>query len=92
MVPRMNHWLVQWVLRSGKRIAVTVIGFGLVVAGLVLIVFPGPFTIPLILAGLAVLATEYAWARHALDETKRRTKDAVDRVRGRRNKNDATGA
>jgi len=88
----MDHWLVQWVLRSGKRIAITVIGFGLVVAGLVLIVFPGPFTIPLILAGLAVLATEYAWARHALDETKRRTKDAVDRVRGRRNKNDDTGA
>lgn len=82
----MNHWLVQWVMRSGKRIAITVVGFGLVIAGLVLIIFPGPFTIPLILAGLAVLATEYAWARRALDETKRRTRDAVDRVRGKKKK------
>jgi hypothetical protein len=73
----------HWVLRSGKRIAITVIGFGLVIAGLVLIIFPGPFTIPLLIAGLAVLATEYAWARRALDETKKRTRSAVDRFRKR---------
>lgn len=76
--------LTEWVLRSGKRIAITLIGFGLVIAGLVLIIFPGPFTIPLLIAGLAVLATEYAWARRALDETKKRARSARDRFLKRR--------
>lgn len=76
--------ITAWVLRSGKRITITVIGFGLVAAGLVLIIFPGPWTIPLLIAGLAVLATEYAWARRALDETKTRARKARDKFLKRR--------
>jgi uncharacterized protein (TIGR02611 family) len=72
--------LVTWIGRSGKRIAVTIIGFTLVAAGLVLLVFPGP-GILVILAGLAVLASEYAWARWALDETKKRAGSAVNRFK-----------
>lgn len=71
--------IVAWVLRSGKRIAVSLIGFALIAAGLALIIFPGPWTIPLIIAGLAVLATEYVWARRALDETKKRAGQAKDK-------------
>lgn len=73
--------IVNWVARSGKRIAVSVVGAGLIAAGLALIVFPGPWTIPLIIAGLAVLGTEYAWARRALKETKDQAGRLRDRVR-----------
>lgn len=73
---------VAWLGRSGKRITVTVVGAALIVVGLVMLVVPGPGLLA-ILAGLAVLATEYAWARRALDETKRRTKGAARRLRRR---------
>ena len=76
--------IVLWIGRSSKRIAVTIVGFTLVVAGLAMLVLPGPGLL-VIIAGLAVLATEYAWARRALDETKRRAQRAAKKVR-RRNK------
>jgi uncharacterized protein (TIGR02611 family) len=71
-----------WVRASGKRIAVSVVGFALVAIGLMLLVLPGPGLLVMV-AGLAVLATEYAWARLALDAAKRRTRDVADRVRRR---------
>jgi CHASE2 domain-containing sensor protein len=72
---------IAWILKSGKTIAITVIGFALLLLGLALIPLPGPWTIPLVLLGLAILGTEYAWARRALDETKRRARSASDRIR-----------
>jgi hypothetical protein len=74
---------LRWVSRSGKRIAITVVGVVLVLvglAGIVLPILPGPLVI---IAGLAVLGTEYAWARRALEEAKRRAARARDRVRRR---------
>ena len=71
---------IAWIGRSGKRIAVTIIGFGLIALGLVLLVVPGPGLL-IVAAGLAVLATEYTWARRALEETKRRARGAVGRFR-----------
>jgi uncharacterized protein (TIGR02611 family) len=76
---------IAWVGRSGKRIAVTVIGFALVAIGLVMLVVPGPGLL-VILAGFAVLATEYTWARSALEETKRRASGAARRLRRNRTK------
>ena len=55
--------------RSSKRIAVTVVGGVLVVGGLAMLVLPGP-GILVVVAGFAVLGTEYAWAAAALDRTK----------------------
>jgi uncharacterized protein (TIGR02611 family) len=77
--------MAGWVMRSGKRIAVTIIGFGLVAAGLVMLVIPGPGLL-VIFAGFAVLATEYAWARSVRDETKRRARQAKAAVKRRRRK------
>jgi hypothetical protein len=37
---------------------------------LVLIVLPGPFTMPLVIAGLFVLAVEFAWAERFLARAK----------------------
>ena len=48
-----------------KTIAL-VIGSTLIVTGLLLIVLPGPFTMPLLILGLVVLALEFAWAERAL--------------------------
>lgn len=42
------------------------LGWLLVVVGLVLLVLPGPGTL-LLLAGVALLAPHYAWARRAMD-------------------------
>jgi len=61
--------LMRFIWRSGKRIAVFVLGAALLIVGLVMFVTPGP-GIVLVVAGLAVLATEFAWAEHLLDKAK----------------------
>jgi uncharacterized protein (TIGR02611 family) len=48
-----------------RRIIVTVIGATVLLIGIALLVLPGPAFI-VIPIGLAILATEYAWARHWL--------------------------
>ena len=45
-------------------------GLAFVVLGLVLIVAPGPLTIPPILLGLWIWSTEFAWADRQLDRAK----------------------
>lgn len=49
-----------------RKTIVLVIGFTLIVTGLLLIVLPGPFTMPLLVLGLVVLALEFAWAETML--------------------------
>jgi uncharacterized protein (TIGR02611 family) len=80
--------VLVWVGRSGKRILVSVVGAALLVGGLVMLVLPGPGLLA-VAAGLAVLATEYAWARRALDETRRRAGGAARRFRRERRGPDA---
>jgi hypothetical protein len=53
-----------------KRFVVTLVGAGLLLVGLAMMVLPGP-GILLIVAGLAVLATEYVWARTLLVRARR---------------------
>jgi hypothetical protein len=48
-----------------KTIALA-IGSTLIVTGLLLVVLPGPFTMPLLVLGLVVLALEFAWAETML--------------------------
>ena len=67
--------LMRVILRNGKRIAVFVVGVALLAAGLAMIVLPGPGLL-VIIAGLAVLATEFAWAEHLLDTAKERASQA----------------
>lgn len=52
-----------------KRFAVTILGGALLLLGLAMMVLPGP-GILVIVAGLAVLATEYVWARRLLVKAK----------------------
>jgi len=62
-------------LKQIKRIIVAVIGFTVLLIGLILIVLPGPafIVIPL---GLGILATEFVWARSLLKKVKNRIKKA----------------
>jgi hypothetical protein len=48
---------------------VAAVGGALVLTGLVLLVLPGP-GIPLLIAGLVILATEFAWAESLLRRVK----------------------
>lgn len=61
--------LLSFILRSTKRIVVLVVGLALVVGGIVLLVLPGPGLL-VVIAGLAVLASEFAWAEFLLDKAK----------------------
>jgi len=70
---------VRFMMRNGKRIAVTVAGLVLLLAGLAMMVLPGP-GILVIIAGLAVLATEYVWAQRMLNYAKRKAEQAKNKV------------
>ena len=71
--------LARFVGRNGKRVAVTIAGFAVVLAGLAMLVLPGP-GIVVILAGLAILATEYVWAQRLLRIAKEKANQAKDAV------------
>ena len=62
----------KWLLlpKGLRKIIAFSVGSFLVLAGLVLIVLPGPFTMPLVIAGLFVLAVEFAWAERFLAKAK----------------------
>jgi hypothetical protein len=65
-------------VRSSRRIAVTVVGGTLALGGIAMLVLPGP-GILVAAIGFAILGTEYAWAAIALDRT-RRLADRAGRV------------
>ena len=73
--------IVRFVGRSSKRIAVSIVGGVFVVAGLAMLVLPGP-GILVIALGFAILGTEYAWAAAALERTKRTAEQAARLARG----------
>ena len=56
-------------MHAVKKSAVTILGAALLLVGLAMMILPGP-GILVIVAGLAVLATEYVWARSLLDRAK----------------------
>ena len=58
------HRGVHALYTSARRIGILVGGSLLLIAGTVLLVLPGP-GVPLIIAGLAVLGTQFEWARRA---------------------------
>ena len=74
---------MRWVGRNSKRVGITIIGFVLVLGGIVLLPLPGPGML-IIIAGLAVLGTEYMWARRALELAKEKARQAAAKVRRRK--------
>jgi uncharacterized protein (TIGR02611 family) len=60
-------------LKQIKKIIVGIIGFTILFIGILLLVLPGPAFI-VIPVGLAILATEFLWARRILDKVKNKLK------------------
>ncbi|GIE32965.1 hypothetical protein Ait01nite_060100 [Actinoplanes italicus] len=56
--------------RVALKIGIGILGGIVVAVGLLLLVFPGPGW-PIIFAGLAIWAIEFAWAKHLLTYAKR---------------------
>jgi len=69
--------VARFIARNSKRVAVTIAGFIVVLAGLAMLVLPGP-GILVVIAGLAILATEYVWAQRLLRIAKEKANQAKD--------------
>jgi hypothetical protein len=69
----------SWLLipKRLRQVIAFTIGSTLVLAGIALIVLPGPFTMPLVIAGLIVLALEFAWAESLLIKAKHHAKKMI---------------
>jgi len=65
-----NNLLLKTVAQA-KRLIVIVIGFTVLAVGIAMIVLPGPAVV-VIPIGLAILATEFLWARKLLVTVKER--------------------
>lgn len=63
-------------IKVARRVIVSVVGATVLLIGIALLVLPGPafIVIPL---GLAILATEYAWARRWLKRIRRMASNIV---------------
>jgi tellurite resistance protein TerC len=60
---------VDTILTQGRRWVTIGAGFALVIAGIFMLVLPGPGIVTIIL-GLALLAREFRWARRLLDRAR----------------------
>lgn len=65
-----SNELIHKTLKKTKRLVKGVIGVTLIIFGIVLLFLPGPALV-VIPAGLAILATEFAWARRLLKKAER---------------------
>ena len=74
----------DFIRRNGKRVGVTIAGFAVLLAGVVLLVLPGPGWL-LIFLGLGILSTEYVWAQRMLATAKRKAEEAKDVVLRKKN-------
>jgi uncharacterized protein (TIGR02611 family) len=69
-------WAI-WFWTQARRIVVFVTGICVLLAGVVMLVVPGPGVLG-IFAGLAILATEFAWARWVLRVARERAGQLVE--------------
>lgn len=60
-----SGWL-RWIGRNAKRVVIFIVGVAILLAGVAMLALPGPGVLVIIL-GLVVLSTEFAWAERALD-------------------------
>jgi tellurite resistance protein TerC len=68
-------------LRTARRLAVLLIGGSVVAVGVAMLALPGPAFV-VIPAGLAILATEFVWARRILRRLRESAENAVGALRG----------
>ena len=77
---RFRDWIKKTVIgRLVWRIIIGVIGGSVTVAGAIALVGPGP-GILIVLAGLGILATEFAWAARVMVHTRTYAQKAADKA------------
>jgi uncharacterized protein (TIGR02611 family) len=81
--PQPDRTVTDRVGLAARRVVITVVGGLVALAGVVMLLTPGPGLVTLA-AGLAILATEYAWAKRALRDVRRRSREAYLRAVERR--------
>ena len=67
--------VLRFMAHQSVRLSVAALGFTVLAVGLVLLITPGPGLL-VIIAGLAILAHEFAWAAKALDKARTRATQA----------------
>jgi tellurite resistance protein TerC len=66
-------------LRHAWRVIVLAVGMTVLMVGIALLVLPGPAFV-VIPIGLAILATEFAWARRWLTQIRSASRKAADKI------------
>ena len=61
---------------NARKLVVLIIGATIILVGIALLVLPGPGTVVIIL-GLALLGTEFVWARRLLKRVKKEGNNAA---------------
>lgn len=77
--------LTRWRAVPGpiRKSVVLTIGVTLLAIGGALIVLPGPFTLPFVIAGVAILSSEFVWAERVMEKGQQAgtlAKDWVGRI------------
>ena len=83
MLPEKRWWpaeLARLTARQARRVAILIVGSLVLLAGVVMLVIPGPGVV-VILLGLGLLALEFAWAARLLKRAKRMAGDVAHRVK-----------
>jgi uncharacterized protein (TIGR02611 family) len=68
--------ILRLIRRSGRALAITVVGFSVLAAGIAM-VLPGPGLL-VIMIGLAILAREFVWAERLLVKARQRATQGTD--------------
>ncbi len=77
---KLRHLLRRWFgdYTRLRKLVVGVLGVSILIVGAAMLLLPGPAII-VIPAGIALLATEFAWARRLLRRVKRKFSDIYPR-------------
>ena len=67
-----------------KRAVVTVVGLIGVIGGILITPIPGPWSLPIVIGGLVLLASEHDWAQDVLDSVREWSRQTRERLRTRR--------
>jgi uncharacterized protein (TIGR02611 family) len=67
-----------------RKAGITILGFTLLIAGIILLVLPGPGLVVLIL-GLVVLSWEYEWAKRHLHRARQTHQKAINKINKKKN-------
>jgi tellurite resistance protein TerC len=75
--------LVGVTYKVARRIVIAIVGFTVLLLGIIMLVTPGPAFL-MIPGGLAILGLEFAWARHWLKKARQTISNQSARSRSQR--------